>query len=248
MLTLDDLDHFSDARLAHLFAPATRQADADTLARLTRIVACLNFCRDVADEELSEGGLHAARRALKSVARSQQRKLRLSPAELMGAVEDSLQALGVQVERRDEAPDVGAERHAVEGEIQTAADKLMDEDTLDPQFMGALARGEFEILPSSDLLPLAETVGSFAGTVTIDLDVAVDQDEGPAIGVRVHMVVESGFWRWTGRDGCWIGRDEAPPVALAPDDPVVRAVLAGLGLRNGRAILAWAEAACAAGS
>ncbi len=248
MLTLDDLDHFSDASLAHLFAPATRQADADALARLTRIVACLNFCRDVADEELGEGGLHAARRALRSVLRCQQRKLRLSPAELMGAVKDSLQALGVEVERRDEASDVSSERHAVEGEIQTAADKLADEDTLDPQLMGALARGEFEILPSSDLLPLAATVGSLGGTVTIDLDVAVDQDEGPAIGVRLHMVVESGFWRWAGKDGCWISRNEAPPLALAADDPVVRAVLAGLGLRNGRAILAWAEAACAPGS
>lgn len=244
MLTLDDLDHFNhfnDRSMALLSAPTPQRADAETLARLARIVACLNFCRDIPNEELVEGGLHAARRTLKSVLRSEQRKRRLPPDELMGAFEGALLVLGEQVERHAEPADAAAERHAVEAEIQAAANKSAGEATLDPQLADSLARGEFEILPSSNFAPLTETIGKFAAPATIDVDLAVD-GAGPVQVVRIHLVVESGFWRWAARDGCCMSRNGDPAQFIAPDDGVVQALLAGLALRNGRAILAWAEA------
>lgn len=243
MLTLDDLDHFSGPNMAHLFAPSTRHADADTLARLSRLVACLNFCRDIADDELVDGGLHAARSTLKGLLRQQQRNRRLAPDELMGSLEGALLALGVQAQRHGEPSHAAPERHAVEAEIQTAASRATGEDTLDPQFMDALARGQFEILPSSNIAALTRTIGKSAGTVAIDVDFAVD-GAGPASLVRVHLVVESGFWRWTAGDGCCMSRNGHPAVFLPPDDGVVQALLAGLALRSGRTIAAWAEATC----
>jgi len=241
MLTLDDLDHFNDCSMAPLSARPPQRADAETLTRLARIVACLNFCRDIPNEELVEGGLHAARRTLKSVLRSEQRKRRLHPDELMGAFEGALLVLGEQVGRRTEPAHAASERHAVEAEIQTAAGKLVGEDTLDPQLMDSLARGEFEILPSSTVAPLTETIGKFAAAATIDVDLAVDS-AGPAHVVRVHLVVESGLWRWAAQHGCCMSRNGDPAAFMSPDDGVVQALLSGLALRNGRAILAWAEA------
>jgi hypothetical protein len=244
MLTLDDLDHFSDPSMARLFAPTPRQADADTVARLTRIVACLNFCSAVPNEELAEGGLQAARRALKSVLRGEQRNRRLRPEDLVEALEGALLALGARAQRRGEPADAASERHAVESEIQTAAGKLVDEETLDPQLMESLACGDFEILPSSDFAPLAATLGKFAGAATIDVDLAVDSADGAQL-VRVRLEVESGFWRWTAKDGCCLSRNGNPAILLPTDDAVVRTLLSGLALRNGRSIVAWAEAACA---
>ena len=243
MLTFDDLDHFSNPSMAHLFAPATRQPDVDTLARLTRIVACLGFCRDAANDELAEGGLIAARRALKSVLRGQQRNRRLHPDELARVLEGLLLALGDRTMRRGESPQAADERYAVEAEIQNAADGLISEETADLELLGALARGEFEMLPSSQLAELAGTLGRFSGAATVDIDLAVD-DAGPEQLVRVHLVIESGFWRWTAREGCCMSRNGDAAVLLPPDDGVVRALLAGLALRNGRAVVAWAEAAC----
>ncbi|HJV25593.1 MAG TPA: hypothetical protein VJ673_07890 [Aromatoleum sp.] len=241
MLTLDDLDHFSSPAMAHLFAPATRQPDADTLARLTRIVACLGFCRDVASDELAEGGLLVARRALRSALRGQQRGRRMPADELKKVLEGLLLAVGDQPWRAGEAPDAAEERHAVEAEIQNAADSLITEDSVDLALLGALARGEFEILPSSNLMALVETLGRFSGAAAIDVDLAID-DAGPVQLVRVHLLVESGFWRWTAKEGSCMSRNGDAAVFLPPDDAVVKALLTGLALRSGRAITFWADA------
>ena len=244
MLTFDDLDHFDDRSMALRSAPSPQPTDAETLRRLARIVACLNFCRDIPDEELVEGGLHAARRVLRSVLRSEQRRRRLPHDELMGAFEGALRVLGEKAARGGEPVDAAPERHAVEAEIQTVAGKLADKDTVDAQLMESLARGEFEILPSSDFATLTPTLGKFAAPCAVDVDLAVD-GAGPAHLVRVHLVVESGFWRWTALGGCCMSRNGDPAVSMLPDDGVVQALLSGLALRNGRAIAAWAEAACA---
>jgi predicted secreted protein len=242
MLTLDDLDHFDDRSTTPQTAPTIQPNDAQTLMRLARIVACLNFCRDIPNEELAEGGLHAARRVLRSALRSEQRRHRLPQDELMASFEGALLELGDKTARRGEPVHAAAERHAVEAEIQTAAAKLAGKDTVDPDLMESLAAGEFEILPSSDFAPLTRTMGKFAAPISVDVDLAVD-GAGPAQVVRVRLLVESGFWRWTAQDGCCMSRNGDPAVFMSPDDGVVQALLAGLSLRSGRAIVAWAEAA-----
>lgn len=241
MLTLDDLEHFNDRSLARLFAPGSQKADANALARLARIVACLKFCRDVPDEELTEGGLLVARRALKSVLRSQQRKRRLDPGELMEVLVGALVALGERTEHDSEPAGAAHERHAVEAEIEAVAGKLADTETCDMGLMNSLTRGEFEILPTSNLATLTEGSGKFAGAVRIDVDLAVDSDAAAHM-VRVHLVVERGIWRWVAQEGCCMSRNGEPAVFLPPDDGVVQAILSGLALRSGRSIVAWAEA------
>lgn len=240
MLTLDDLEHFSDGRMAHLFAPAVNQPDADKLARLARIIACLNTCRDVGTEELAEGGLAKARFHLRSALRKQRRGHRPDPAALAESVEAALLALGLALP--DGARPGTAERHEIESEIQAAAGKWTFEDALDPELMGSLARGEFEILPTSNLGGLAEMAGKFGGTCQIDVDLSLDM-EGPSHVVRVRLIVEPGLWRWTAQEGCCMSRNGAPAFFLPPEDAVVQALLAGLSLRSGRPALAWAEAA-----
>jgi len=242
MLTLDDLDHFDDRSMVPHPAPPTRPTDAETLTRLARIVACLNFCRDIPNEELVEGGLHAARRVLRSALRSEQRRRRLHQDELMSAFEGALLVLGENSARHGEPVHAAPERHAVEAEIQTAAAKLAGTDTVDPELMDSLARGEFEILPSSDFAALTQTIGRFTAPTSVDVDLAVDA-AGSAYLVRVHLIVESGFWRWTALGGCCMSRNGDPAVFMSPDDGVVQALLSGLALRSGRAIVAWAEAA-----
>jgi hypothetical protein len=240
MLTLDDLEHFADPSMAHLFAPSTGRVDADKVARLARIVACLNACRDVPTEELTEGGLALARFRLRTVARQQRRNHRPDPAVLLAAVEEVLAAIG-QVIEDDDGP-AQSERMEVEAEIQTAAAKLSDEDSQDPELLDSLVRGEFRILPSSNLAPLAELVSKFGGDSQVDVDLAIDR-VGPAHFVRVRLVVEGGLWRWTAKEGCCMSRNGEAAFFLRPDDPVVQSLLAGLALRNGRTALAWAEAA-----
>lgn len=240
MLTLDDLEHFSDASMAHLFAPSVGRTDADTVARLARILACLNACRDVPTEELAEGALAQARFRLKAALRQQRRSPRTDPAALLAAAEVALTALGAtSAEDGGPAP---AERLAVEAEIQASAAKLADADSADPDLLASLGRGEFQLLASSELAALAEVVGSFGGSAQVDLDLAIDQ-VGPAHFVRVRLALEGGLWRWTARDGCCMSRNGQPAFFLPPDDPVVQALLAGLALRNGRTALTWAEAA-----
>jgi hypothetical protein len=239
MLTLDDLEHFSDASMAHLFAPSVNRADADKLARLARIVACLNACRDVPTDELAEVGLVQARFHLKVALRQQSRASRPDPTLLLQAAEAALAALG-QTGPGSNGPAV-AERLEVEAEILAAAVKLAEEDSLDPQLLGSLARGEFELVPSSDLASLAEVVGKFGATAQVDVDLSIDM-EGPSDFVRVRLVLEGGLWRWTALDGCCMSRNGNPAFFLPPDDAVVQALLAGLAVRSGRSALAWAEA------
>ena len=240
MLTLDDLEHFADSSMAHLFAPSVGRADADRVARLGRIVACLNACRDVPTDELAEGGLALARFRLRTVLRQQRRSHRHDPVMLLAAVEEALAAIGQAIE--DDGSPAPSERVEVEVEIQSAAAKLSDEDSQDPELLDSLASGEFQILPSSDLAPLAELVGKFGGSSQVDVDLTIDQ-VGPAHFVRVRLVVEGGLWRWAAKEGCCMSRNGEPAFFLPPDDPVVQALLAGLALRNGRTALAWAEAA-----
>lgn len=238
MLTLDDLEHFADSSMAHLFeAPSGRQ-DAERVARLARIVACLNTCRDVPTAELAEGALVKARFALRGALRQQSRGHRADPAALLAAVETALAALG-------EPGDLAAgpaERLELETEIQAAAARRADEDSLDPELLASLARGEFQILPSSELEALAEVVGSFGTTGQVDIDLSIDQP-GPSHFVRVRMVLEGGLWRWTAREGCCMSKNGQPAFFLPPDDALVQSLLTGLALRNGRTALAWAEAA-----
>ncbi len=241
MLTFDDLDHFDDRSAAQLFAPATQRVDADMLARRARILACLKFCRNISDRELVEGGLHTARRVLKSVRRSQQRKRRLDANELTAALEGMQLALGELQGAPAEPTDIAPERHAVEAEIQATAVKLMGTETCDADLMASLAQGEFEILPFSNSAPLTELIGRAAETVNIDVDLSVDGDAATEM-VRVHLVVESGYWRWTAQEGCCMSRNGNPALFLLPDDGVVQAILSGLALRSGRAIAAWAKA------
>src|SRR5574337_532733 len=157
MLTLDDLEHFSDPRMAHLFEPTAGRADADRVARLGRIVACLNACRDVPTDELAESGLAKARFHLKTILRNQRRGHRPDPQALLEAVESALAALGLPGSD-SEAP-AETERLEVEAEIHAAAAKLATTDSLEPALLGSLARGEFQLQPSSELRPLAEVAG-----------------------------------------------------------------------------------------
>jgi hypothetical protein len=240
MLTLDDLEHFADRSMAHLFTPTAGRPDADRVARLARIVACLNACRDVPTEELAEGALAQARFRLRGALRQQRRGRRPDAAALMEAMEAALETLrqGAPVQG-DAAQD---ERLEVETEIQATAANSAHEGSADPELLGSLARGEFQLLPSSGLAPLAEVVGKFGARARVDLDLSIDQ-VGPAHFVRVRLEVEGGLWRWTAQDGCCMSRNGEPAFFLPPDDAVVQALLAGLALRNGRTALAWAEAA-----
>lgn len=239
MLTLDDLEHFADASMAHLFAPPAGRADADRVARLARIVACLNACRDLPTEELVEGAMAQARFHLRGALRRQRRSHRPDPTALLEAVEDALTALG---EAEEDAALASPERLEVEAEIQAAAGKLADVESQDPELLASLGHGEFQILPSSDLSPLAEVVGKFGASAQVDVDLTIDRP-GPAHFARVRLVLEGGLWRWTAKEGCCMSRNGMPAFFLPPDDAVVQALLAGLALRNGRTALAWAEAA-----
>jgi len=238
MLTLDDLEHFADGSMSHLFAPAAGRPDVEKVARLARIVACLNACRDVPTEELAEGALVAARFRLRTALRQQHRGHRPDPAALLAAVEAALADIG-EPQDEDDGP---AERLEVEAEIQSTAAKLADMESLDPDLLAALARGEFQILPSSELASLAEVVGKFGATTQVDVDLAIDRP-GPAHFARVRLALEGGLWRWTAREGCCMSRNGQPAFFLPPEDAVVQSLLAGLALRNGRTALAWVEAA-----
>ena len=98
MLTVDDLDHFSDARLAHLFATPGSQQDPDQLARLARIVACLKFCSHLPDAQLLPGGGHAAQTLLRQALRSQRRG-QLDGDGLAQSLETVLALLGAAADK-----------------------------------------------------------------------------------------------------------------------------------------------------
>lgn len=244
MLTLDDLDHFNNSGMAHLFAAGGRRADPDTMVRLARIVACLNFCRDIPDNELVAGGLYAARRTARTLRRGRQRNRRFDASELLLTLESMQAALGEPAANREECQEAALARYAVEAEIQNAAAKLAGKATGDVPLLAALAEGAFEILPSSNLAPLVQVTGKFSGTAAIEVDLIVDGDSAAAT-VCVHLAIAAGFWRWTAEDGCCMSRNGDPAVFLAPDDGIVQALLAGLALRSGRIIAGWLEAIAA---
>lgn len=237
MLTLDDLEHFSDQSMAHLFTSGASRQDADKVARLGRILACLNACRDVPTENLGEGAIAKAGFQLRTALRGHRRNARLDPAVLAAALETALAVLG---QPEAAAGCASGERLEMESEIQTAAGRWTFEDTLDPELMGALARGEFEILSTSNLLPLKNVVGKFGGETHVDLDLVIDGVGTPSVA-RVRLVLEGGLWRWSAQEGCCMSRDGHPAVFLPPDDAVVQALLAGVSLNGGRIALAWAE-------
>jgi hypothetical protein len=242
MLTLDDLDHFSDAGFAHLFAPPTRRTDVDALARLERILACLNFCNGTPTEELVEGGVARARFHVRNTLRRLRRNPRLDREEAIASLVSALAAFGEVGMDADLADDVLDERMAMECEIESAAAPLDEEGAGDPGMLASLARGEFQILPSSDFSPLSAGAGRYGEKVRIDVDLSLDMETGAAHFARVLLVLESGFWRWTAGDGCCMSRNGDTALRLSPDDAVVQALLAGLTRNSCRSALAYAEA------
>lgn len=127
---------------------------------------------------------------------------------------------------------------------RAAAIKARQMESDDHELMEALADGDFEISPSSNLGKLTRTVGKLGGTmdIAIDLDLSVDH-KTPLEQVRIHLVIEAGFWRWTARDGCRISRNGEAAVPLPAHDGLLHALLGGLALRGGCAIADWADAA-----
>lgn len=239
MLTLDDLEHFSDRSMAHLFAPPGDRPDADKLARLARIIACLNTCRAVDTHELVEDGLIRARFLLKTALRQQQRGSRPDPAALLLAMEAALAALG-QGNLATDGPGA-VPRMEVEAEIQTVAARHADEPATDGDLLGSLARGEFDLRPTSNLAALEDVAGRSGVSAQVDVDLAIDT-EGPSDLVRVRLLLEGGLWRWTALEGCCMSRNGQQAFFLPPEDPVVQSLLAGLALRGGRTVLSWVEA------
>ncbi|MCB1910081.1 MAG: hypothetical protein KDH15_22180 [Rhodocyclaceae bacterium] len=240
MLTVDDLDHFSDSKLAHLFQASNRPQDPDHAARLARIVACLKFCGSIPDGQLLPGGANAARTLLRQALRSQRRG-QLDREALAQTLETVLAVLGTAARHAGESDHAVESRNAVEAEIQQAASRLEPGDSADPQLLTALASGAFEILPTSELDELRDALRSFGRTGVIDVDLAVDID-GTTEMLRLHLALECSVWRWQLRGGSCFSRDGNPAVFLEPDDALSTAVLAGLALRNGRHIVDWYEA------
>ncbi|MCB1897275.1 MAG: hypothetical protein H6945_09770 [Zoogloeaceae bacterium] len=240
MLTVDDLDHFSDARLAHLFATPGSQQDPDQLARLARIVACLKFCSHLPDAQLLPGGGHAAQTLLRQALRSQRRG-QLDGDGLAQSLETVLALLGAAARHAGESDAALEARNAIEAEVQKHAARHDADDSVDPQLLAALATGAFEILPTSELDELPEALRGFGRSGVIDLDLAVDID-GVTEMLRLHLALECSAWRWQAVGGSCYSRNGEPAVFLEPDEPLATSVLAGLALRNGRHIVDWYEA------
>lgn len=237
MLTLDDLDHFGEARHAPLFPARSADADTDTAARLARILACLNFCREIPDDQLLAGGAGAARAHLRQAARAWRRK-RIDGDEFARALDAVGALLGVGLRHADESEQALALRSALEAAIEQAA----DDDTkasADAELLACLARGDFDLMPSSELDALPST--SFNRAVEVDVDFVAQTPHGSEF-VRVHLRLECGLWRWSANPGCCMSRNGAAAVFLDPDDGLVAALIAGLALRNGRPARDWADA------
>lgn len=164
--------------------------------------------------------------------------------ELITILDDVRLALGEPAGDANQLSRAVADRHAVEAEIQAATIRARHRESDDHGLMTALAGGDFEISPSSNLDTLTGIVGKLGSTtnIAIDLDLLVDHKTPPE-QVRVHLVIEIGFWRWTARDGCRISRNGEAAVPLPAHDGLLHALLGGLALRGGCAIADWADAA-----
>lgn len=241
MLTLDDLDHFSEPTMASLFAAPAQQLDVNAAMRRERILACLGFCRDVPNDELAERALQAARRQLRTILRNARRNGALDPFELSQAIEAVLHGLGEAITCPDEPSGAATLRHAVEAEIQLAARNYAPADTSFPQLLDILVQGEFEIGASSNIVPLGEAIRAFNATGEIDIHLATDADTVQT-PVRVHLALRCGVWRWSAEEGCSIISGDQLPISVAPNDALVQTIMAGLALRGGRTICAWADA------
>jgi len=239
MLTFDDLDHFSDSKLTHLFEAPNGAQDPDNVARLARILACLKFCGDIPDAQLVPGGASAARTLLRQSLR-RQRRGQLEREALAETLETVLALMGTASRHAGESDDALEARNAVEAEIQQSAARHDLQDSVDPQLLLAIASGAFEILPTSELEELPEALRGFGRTGTIDLDLAADID-GTTEMVRLHLALECSVWRWQAHGGSCFSRNGRPAVFLEPDDALSTSVLAGLALRNGRHIVDWYE-------
>ena len=240
MLTVDDLDHFSDSKLAHLFETPDRQQDPDQVARLARIVACLKFCSDIPDAQLLAGGANAARTLLRQALRSQRRG-QLDRESLAQSLETVLAVLGTAARHAGESDAALESRTAIESEIQQAAARHDADDSIDPDLLAPLAAGAFELLPTSELDELPEALRGFGRSGVIDLDLAVDVG-GATEMLRLHLALECSAWRWQAVGGSCFSRNGQPAVFLEPDDALATSVLAGLALRNGRHVVDWYEA------
>lgn len=240
MLTYDDLDHFDERTLARLFGAADAKAPADILKRRKRIVACLRFCRDIREDELGEAGLLTARRLLKRALRTRQRERRGQAEGIEHLLADALRALGEPGGMAYEAAEVAALRHAVEREIQTAAQALVGADTGVRFLIEILARGDFAIGSNSDVAALDDAIGRFNGSAAVEIDLILDGDDRPA-SVRVGFTIACGFWRWSAPQGCSLAFADGGSAVLPANDALVTVLLAGLSVQSGRAVTLWSR-------
>lgn len=240
MLTLDDLEQFGQPEHAHLFAPPTGACpDADRLARMQRIAACLNFCQNIPDDYLIPGGAHAARAILRRACRCEQRAEAPDPAALLDALDTALLALGAIPPQGREAAGRAGRRHALERAIRGAAGAGSG-PSVEPALLGAFAAGYFELLPSSEPGLLVAALGSGADSAGFELDFALEVN-GMEEMLRVHLRAGNLDRCWQGLDGCCLSRNGNPAVFLPAADGLVEALLGGLSADGGHALCAWAH-------
>lgn len=248
MLTYDDLDHFDERTMAGLFDPAVAvQERAEAQRRRERILACLRFCRDIPSGQLSADGMQTARRLLRRALRRQHREPRPAPDGMADFLAGALAALGDAMERPEESIETAALRHAVEREMEIAAQARASAGTVVPDVLEALARGDFEISADSDVAALEEASRRFNASAGVDIRLHLDGGGFPAgAETSIRLTIACGLWRWTAQPGCSIALGGGDPVALAQDDELLPVMLAGLAVQGGRAISLWAGAVRAA--
>lgn len=245
MLTYDDLDHFFDERvMAGLLDPALApQESASARVRRERILACLHFCRGIPSEQLAADGMHTARRLLRRALRSHQRERRAVGAEALDFVMEALEVLGESQERQDESAAAAAVRHAVEREIEAAAQARSPAGSAVPRLLAALARGDFEMGTDTQVAALEEASRKFNGSAEVEFHFRLDGDSPDASGhAQVRLAIACSLWRWSALPGATVVIDGQAPVPLASDDELLPVMVAGLSAQNGRLITQWAAA------
>ena len=241
MLTLDDLDHFDDRSIASLFADASLQDDGNAARRRERMLACLRFCRDMPTPELADGGLGRAREGLRGLVRGLRRGRRLQTEDLAMLLEDALECLGEESRRPGQPAETVLLRHALEGAIEAAAQSACGTPTQHPMLLDALARGQFELSSASRLASLEDGGGRFGSPADVDVELLLDGRTLPA-RVCLSLEIASRLWRWQATDAGAIAFNEGPAELVPGDDGVVRAVVTGLALQNGRTVVSWSRA------
>lgn len=239
MLTYDDLDHFDERTMSGLFGLPNPDDQANVHKRRERILACLRFCRDVTVEDLPEGGLHTARRLLRRALRSQQRDPRMRSEVIEEFLGDALQALGDASQPDAEPAEAAALRYSVEREIEANALLRAGNESVAPQVLETLARGDFRIGTGSRLAALDDALGKFNGSAVVELELVLDG--GPACA-RARLAVACGLWRWAAQEGCSLALDGDETLPLPAGDALASVLLAGLAVQSGRAITLWARA------